>query len=138
MEITFKQYKSIKKYLPVQRGNVKLSNLKVLNAILYVAEQGCKWRGLPKKFGYWHSIYTRANRWAKYGVLDRVFSAMQESNVIRLKLDNVSLDSSIIKVILPPVLQTLYKKRNGVERLFCRLKGFRRIFSRFEKVGRLE
>ena len=28
----------------------------------------------------------------------------------------------------------LYKKRNQVERLFRRLKGFRRIFSRFEKL----
>ena len=28
----------------------------------------------------------------------------------------------------------LYKKRNRVERLFRRLKGFRRIFSRFEKL----
>ncbi len=28
----------------------------------------------------------------------------------------------------------LYQRRNEVERLFCRLKGFRRIFSRFEKL----
>ncbi len=28
----------------------------------------------------------------------------------------------------------LYKKRNQVERLFRRLKGFRRTFSRFEKL----
>ncbi len=28
----------------------------------------------------------------------------------------------------------LYKKRNEVERLFRRLKGFRRIFSRFDKL----
>jgi transposase len=28
----------------------------------------------------------------------------------------------------------LYKRRNEVERLFRRLKGFRRIFSRFEKL----
>ena len=34
-------------YLPVQRGNVSLSNLQVLNAILYVAGHDCKWRGLP-------------------------------------------------------------------------------------------
>lgn len=27
-----------------------LDNLQVLNAILYVAKQGCKWRGLPKRF----------------------------------------------------------------------------------------
>ncbi len=28
----------------------------------------------------------------------------------------------------------LYKKRNEVERLFRRLKGFRRIFTRFDKL----
>ena len=30
--------------------------------------------------------------------------------------------------------EAMYKKRNEVERLFRRLKGFRRIFSRFEKL----
>ena len=30
--------------------------------------------------------------------------------------------------------KALYKRRNEVERLFRRLKGFRRIFSRFEKL----
>ena len=28
----------------------------------------------------------------------------------------------------------MYKRRNEIERLFRRLKGFRRIFSRFEKL----
>jgi hypothetical protein len=41
MEITEAQYERIKDALPVQRGNVRLSNLQVLNAVLYVAEQGC-------------------------------------------------------------------------------------------------
>jgi transposase len=30
--------------------------------------------------------------------------------------------------------RVLYKRRNEIERLFRRLKGFRRIFSRFEKL----
>lgn len=30
--------------------------------------------------------------------------------------------------------KNLYKRRNEIERLFRRLKGFRRIFSRFEKL----
>ncbi len=30
-----------------------------------------------------------------------------------------------------------YKRRNEIERLFCRLKGFRRIFTRFEKLDAL-
>ena len=31
--------------------------------------------------------------------------------------------------------RALYKKRNEIERLFRRLKGYRRIFSRFEKLA---
>ena len=80
MEITEEQYARIKDSLPVQRGNVRLTNLQVLNAILYVAEQGCKWRGLPKRFGRWHTIYMRMNRWAKNGVLDRVLEQLTTAN----------------------------------------------------------
>jgi transposase len=56
MEITAEQYERIHDCLPVQRGNVRHDNLLLLNAILYVAEHGCKWRGLPKRYGNWHSI----------------------------------------------------------------------------------
>src|SRR6516162_2439090 len=98
MEITEAQYRLIEHCLPVQRGNVSLSNLRVLNAILYVAEQGCKWRALPKRFGNWHTIYTRMNRWAKAGVLDKLFEKLQQEQLIRIRIESVSLDSTIIKV----------------------------------------
>ncbi len=55
MEITAEQFGRIEPFLPVQRGNVSLSNLQVVNAILHVAENGCKWRALPKRFGNWHA-----------------------------------------------------------------------------------
>jgi len=98
MEITAEQYSRIESVLPRQRGNVSLSNLTVLTAILYVAEQGCKWRGLPKRFGNWHTIYTRMNRWSKSGVLDAVFEALQREQFVRIKLEAVSLDSTSVKV----------------------------------------
>ena len=98
MEITDAQYRHIEPCLPRQRGNVTLDNLQVLNAILYVAEQGCKWRGLPTRFGNWHTIYTRMNRWSKSGVLDRVFAQLQHTRILRLKIEAVALDSTIIKV----------------------------------------
>ena len=98
MEITEEQFARIKDSLPVQRGNVSLTNLQVLNAILYVAEQGCKWRGLPKRFGRWHTIYTRMNRWAKNGVLDRVFEKLQLEQIVRIKIEAFSLDSTSVKV----------------------------------------
>ena len=98
MEITEEQYARIEDSLPVQRGNVSLTNLQVLNAILYVAEQGCKWRGLPKRFGRWHTIYMRMNRWAKNGVLDRVFEQLQLQQIVRIKIEAFSLDSTSVKV----------------------------------------
>ena len=237
MEITEAQYARIAPYLPVQRGNVSLSNLQVLNAILYVAEHGCKWRGLPSRFGNWHTVYMRMNRWSKNGVLDRVFEQLQREQIVRLKLEALSLDSTIVKVhpdgtgalkkngpqsigrsrggwttklhmvaadartavtfslspgqahdapegrkllrrlgrqraspalvmdrayegdetrqlaldlgftpVVPPLKtrrdpwlydREMYKRRNEIERLFRRLKGFRRIFSRFEKLDAL-
>ena len=84
--------------MPTQRGNVSIDNLDVLNGILYVAEHGSKWRGLPKKFGNWHTLYTRMNRWAKKGVLEKVFEALQRNQIVRIKIEAYSLDSTIIKV----------------------------------------
>ena len=234
MEITPEQFTHIESCLPRQRGNVKLTNLQVVNAILYVAEHGCKWRGLPERFGNWHTAYPRMNRWAKAGVLDRMFAELQKHQIVRIKIEAVSLDSTSIKVhpdgtgalkkngpqsigksrggwntkihmvaaddrtavafslspgqahdapagrvllerlgaltrpvhllmdrayegnktrqlaldlgyipVVPPSSRRLdpweydramYRRRNEVERLFRRLKGYRRIFSRFEKL----
>lgn len=98
MELTPAQFDRIRDCLPRQRGRVSLDNLQVLNAMLYVAENGCKWRALPERFGNWHTIYTRLNRWAKAGVLDRVFARMQAEQLIKIRLESVSLDSTIVKV----------------------------------------
>ena len=98
MEITEAQYRRIEACLPRQRGNVKMTNLAVLNAILYVAEQGCKWRGLPRRFGPWHTIYTRMNRWSKNGVLDQVFELLQREQIVRIKIEAVKMDSTTVKV----------------------------------------
>jgi transposase len=98
MEITEEQYARIKDSLPVQRGNVSLTNLQFLNAVLYVAEHGCKWRGLPKRFGNWHTIYTRMNRWSKSGAMDRVFEKLQLEQIVRIRIEALSLDSTSVKV----------------------------------------
>jgi len=98
MELTQAQFERIAPHLPVQRGNVTHWNHQVLNAILYVAEHGCKWRGLPARFGNWHTIYLRMNRWSKNGVLDRVFEHLQREQIVRIKLEAVSMDSTIVKV----------------------------------------
>jgi transposase len=98
VEITETQFHRIQSSLPRQRGNVRVTNLQFLNALLFVAEQGCKWRGLPRRFGPWHTIYTRMNRWSKNGVLDHIFEQLQREQIVRIKIEAVKMDSTIVKV----------------------------------------
>ena len=98
MEITKTQFKIIEHLLPMQRGNVKIPNIQALNAMLYVAKHGCKWRGLPERLGKWYSIYMRANRSAKNGVLEHAFDVFHDADVINIQVDQVSIDSTIVKV----------------------------------------
>ena len=98
MKITREQYLKIKKYLPKQRGNVSMSNINLINAILYVAENGCKRRALPKEYGNWHTIYVRLNRWSKNKVLERLFIGLQKERIINVKKEALSIDSTTVKV----------------------------------------
>jgi len=77
---------------------VRLNNLHLLNTFLFVAEQGCKWRGQPKRFGNWHTIYVRMNRWAKSGALNRAFEKLQLEQIVRITIETFSLDSTSVKV----------------------------------------
>ncbi|MBC8011722.1 MAG: transposase, partial [Burkholderiales bacterium] len=63
----------------------------------YAMKNGCKWRRLPARFGNWHTIYTRMNRWSKSGVWDRVFERLQQEGLVQLELKVVSLDSTSIR-----------------------------------------
>ena len=69
-----------------------------------------------------------------YLLMDRAY----EDNETR----QLALDFGFIPVVPPKSNRlepwqydkAMYRKRNEIERLFRRLKGFRRIFSRFEKL----
>ena len=74
------------------------------------------------------------SRLALHLLMDRAY----EGNETR----QLALDLGFIPVV-PPMKtriepwdydREMYKRRNEVERLFRRLKGYRRIFSRFEKL----
>ena len=98
MQLTSEQFNQIERFLPRQRGNVRVGNLQVLNAILHVASNGCKWRALPERYGNWHTVYTRMLRWSRSGVLDRVFEQLQRQRLMHVRIEAVCLDSTLIKM----------------------------------------
>ena len=98
MKITEEQYKWIEHLFPKPRKAAVINNLEILNAMLYVMENGCKWRSLPSEYGNWHTVYVRINRWAKNGVLQNIFLYLQKIGVISIKVRINGLDSTSVKV----------------------------------------
>ncbi|CAK0767601.1 transposase [Gammaproteobacteria bacterium] len=96
MKLTMEAFEKIEGLFPRQRGNVKFFTFSVLTAMLHVMENGCRWRGLPQESGNWHTIHTRAGRWSKNGVPDRILSVLRTESIVRI--DHILLDSTIIKV----------------------------------------
>ena len=98
MKITEKQFEKISHLFPKQRGNVVLENLNFVNAMLYIVENGNKWRALPPEFGKWNTVYVKFNRWSKNGVLESIFEALQNENIIDIRTKIVCIDSTSVKV----------------------------------------
>jgi transposase len=116
MKLNDKQYKRIAGLLPKQRGNVKIANRDMLNALIYRCKNGCSWRDLPKEFGNWHVVYVRFSRWAKNGVFASIYAAMCEEGL--QGADVYALDSTSVKV--HPDAFGCLKKRQTVGREVAR------------------
>ena len=114
MKINKKQYQKIEPLLPKPRGNFVVEHLKVLNAILYVAENGCKWRALPRRYGHWNTVYRRFRRWAENGVLSQVLEVLQKEELIGADFSVLSLDSTFVKS--SPSAAGALKKRAASDR----------------------
>jgi len=98
MKLTEEQYRQIEEVFPRARRQATISNLEILNAVIYVLENGCKWRCLPKEYGKWNTIYVRLRRWSRKGILQKAFMRLQEKGIIQISAQIISLDSTSIKV----------------------------------------
>lgn len=106
MKLTQSQYNQIKSLLPTQRGNVQVDNHTFLNALIYIAENRCTWRTLPKRFGKWATIYKRYRRWSENGVLKTVFTELRKINV----------DVDFSALTIEPVIEEVKPKKPSRKR----------------------
>ena len=98
MKITESQYEKIKHALPVQRGNITVENLVFINALLYICENGCKWRRLPKEYGSWNAVYKRFRRWVENGVIELLFVELMNQKLASVETVKRLLDSMVAPV----------------------------------------
>ena len=98
MKLTKIQYKKLEGLMPIAREPAKTSNYEFMRAMLYIIENGCKWRALPKKYGNWHTIYMRFSRWSKNGTVSKILEAMKKQKLLNEENYILFIDSTSIKV----------------------------------------
>ena len=54
----------------------RTDNRRFLNALLWMARSGARWRDLPERFGDYQTMKRRYCRWIEMGVLDKMFEAL--------------------------------------------------------------
>lgn len=98
--------------LPIQRGYVSVDNMTFINTLLYICENGCKWRRLPKEYGSWHVIYKRFNWRVKAGIITKLFQELHVQGVVESAIPIRLLDSMIVPVH-PDASGALKKRGTG-------------------------
>ena len=88
-----------KSMLPFLKGipNVYVGNpatcKRFLSALVWMTKEGATWRGLPKVYGYWNSIYRRFGRWCDAGVFEKLHQHFHAAGEISALL----IDSTIVR-----------------------------------------
>ena len=65
----------------------------LLDALLWLARSGGRWRDLPEKFGPYQTAKRRYYRWVEQGVIDRIFEAVSDDPDIEW----LAIDATVIR-----------------------------------------
>jgi transposase len=127
-ELTDFEWRVIDPLLPNKpRGVPRVDDRRVLNGIFWILRSGSPWRDLPGRYGPHTTCYNQFRRWTKAGVWNRIMVTEQGGWAnIPPKTNRKS------PICFSP---WLYKQRNLVERFFNKLKYYRRIATRYDKLG---
>src|SRR5215203_4361366 len=84
---------------PPERGRVgqpaKVPTRTFLDALLWLAGEGARWRALPERFGPWNTIWRRFARRREQGVFEAALASMAASGLADERLQ--MLDSTVIR-----------------------------------------
>ena len=75
------------------RRGPRSDNRRFVDALIWMARSGGRWRDLPERFGPYQTVKRRYYRWIDNGVLDCVFEALARE----ADLDWVAVDSTSIR-----------------------------------------
>ena len=90
------QWERLREFVPGgckgKRGP-RADNRRFLNALLWMARSGGRWRDLPERLGDYETVKRRYDRWIEMGVLDAVLAALTRE----ADLEWLMIDSTIVR-----------------------------------------
>ena len=81
-DLTDKQWEVISEYFP-QNGNNDHHKRSLINGVLYLINNGCKWRSLPHDYPPWSTVHTFYFRARISGLWDEVLDVLVKKNASR-------------------------------------------------------
>jgi transposase len=90
------QWERLKAFVPGGRKGKRgprTDNRRFLNALLWMARSGGRWRDLPERLGDYETVKRRYYRWIEMGVLDEILAALARE----ADLEWLMIDSTIVR-----------------------------------------
>ena len=110
-DLTDTQWEEIEKYFP-QNGNSEHHKRSLVNAVLYLIDNGIKWRSMPHEYPPWstvHSFYYRARR-------DGLWEKVQQAIVKKVRKEANRNDSPSYAIIDSQSVKTVYaSEKRGID-----------------------
>ena len=77
------EWAKLKPLLPAEQNRIgsprEVKLREVVNAVMYVADNGIKWRALPHDLPAWQTVYGYFRRWSQSGVWEQVNQALSKA-----------------------------------------------------------
>jgi hypothetical protein len=80
--LTAERWDRIASLLPPQRpptGRPATNHRQILEGMLWVMQAGAAWRQIPRRYGPWHTVYGRFQRWTREGLWAQIRAALLSS-----------------------------------------------------------
>ena len=90
------QWERLKEFMPGGRKGKRgprTDNRRFLNALVWMARSGGRWRDLPERLGDYETVKRRYYRWIEMGVLDDILAALARE----ADLEWLMIDSTIVR-----------------------------------------
>jgi transposase len=72
----------------------------------------------------------------KHLIADKAYDADSLRNWLRFRRIKAVIPSTATRTVPYPLDRVVYRRRNLIERLFCRLKNWRRLATRYDRLAR--